>query len=133
MFDDTEDIAVKLLRLTDVALTKYMPMSENELLSALPEDFPDDYYSLDLDAVTFVFPDMPDFYFTLSENGGAKSLCVIGRRRYAGFTLFVPARGHWHCSATEGSARHDEGAAQALAQMLAQKFGIRDISRGLDH
>lgn len=131
--DDTDDTAVKLMTLTDVALTKYMPMSEDELLAALPQDFPPDHYSLDLDAVTFVFPDMPDFYFTVSENEGSKSLCIIGRKQYAGFTLFVPARGHWHCSATQRASGYQDGGAQALAEMLEEKFGIRDISRGLDH
>lgn len=127
---DVTDDAVKLMTLIDVALTRYLPMSEDELMAALPADFPTDHYSFDLDALTFVFPRLPHFYFTMSENMGLKSLCVTGRRHYAGFTLFVPTRGRWHCSA--GGAASDTGrSGTALAQLIERKFGIRDISSTL--
>ena len=130
IYEKVNSDAVKLMRLTDVALTKYLPMPEHALMAVLPEDFPSDCYGLDLDAVTFVYPNMSDFYFTLSENTGSKSLCITGRRHYAGFTLFVPDRGHWHCYAQEGIA-HAATSARALAQFIEKKFGIRDMSAAL--
>lgn len=128
---DVNGDAVKLMTLIDVALTQYLPMSEDELMAALPAHFPPDHYSFDLDALTFVFPKLPNFYFTVSENTGLKSLCITGRRQYAGFTLFIPARGHWHCSAGGSSSDTGKTAARALAQLLERKFGIRDISSDL--
>lgn len=125
---DVNDDAMKLMTLIDVALTRYLPMSEDELMEALPADFPPDHFSFDLDALTFVFPKLPNFYFTLSENMGLKSLCVTGRRHYTGFTLFVPARGHWHCSAERQPSGTGRSGAAALAQLIESKFGIRDIS-----
>lgn len=124
--------AVKLMKLTDVALTKYLPMPEDALMATLPQDFPSDCYGLDLDAVTFVYPNMSDFYFTLSENTGSKSLCVTGRRRYAGFTLFAPDHGHWHCYAQEGIAQAATSA-KTLAELIEKKFGIRDMSNALSN
>jgi hypothetical protein len=129
--NEVNDDAVKLMRLTDLAVTKYLSMSDEELMAVLPLDFPSEHYGFDLDAVTFVFPDMSDFYVTLSENTGSKSLCVTGRRRYAGFTLFVPNDGYWHCSAREGITHSATGGAKSLAQLLEKKFGIRDISSAL--
>jgi len=125
---EVNDDAAELMTLTDLALTKYLLLSEDELMAALQLDFPSGHYGFDLDALTFVFPNMSDFYFTLSENTGSKSLCVTGRRKYAGFTLFVPDRGYWHCSAWEGIAHSETGGAKALAQLIEKKFGIRDIS-----
>lgn len=122
--------AVRLMKLTDVALTKYLSMSADTLMDALTQDFPSDCFGFDLDAVTFVYPNMSDFYFTVSENTGSKSLCVTGRRRYAGFTLFVPDRGQWHCYAQEGLAQAATSAS-VLAQFMEKKFGIRDMSSTL--
>lgn len=122
--------AVQLMKLTDVALTKYLSMSADTLMDELTRDFPSDCYGFDLDAVTFVYPNMSDFYFTVSENTGSKSLCVTGRRRYAGFTLFVPDHGQWHCYAQEGLLQAATSA-KALAQFMEKKFGIRDMSNTL--
>lgn len=130
---ETNDDAIKLMTLTDVALTKYLSMSEGDLKAALPLDFPSGHYGFDLDAATFVFPNLSDFYFTISENSGSKSLCITGRSRYAGFTLFVPLRGHWHCLATERNGRSAPSGGKALAQLLEKKFGIRNLSADLDH
>jgi hypothetical protein len=129
---EVDEDALKLMTLIDVALTRYLPMSEDELMAALPADFTPDHYSFDLDALTFVFPTLPNFYFTLSENMGSISLCVTGRRYYTGFTLFVPAHGRWHCSS--GGAASDPGRSgtSALAQLIERKFGIRDISSTLE-
>lgn len=74
--EQVNDDAVKLMTLTDLALTKYLSMSQEELMEALPLDFPGDHFGFDLDAVTFVFASMSDFYFTLSENNGSK-VCVL--------------------------------------------------------
>jgi len=130
---DTNTDATSLMSLTDLVLTKYLPMSESDLKTTLPTDFPRGNYGFDLDAVTFVFPRLSEFYFTISENCGSKSLCVTGRRQYAGFTLFVPARGHWHCLATGGAGRSKDSEAEALAQLLEKKFGIRNLSTEVDH
>jgi len=108
-------------------------MSESDLKAALPLDFPSGHYGFHLDAANFVFPNLSDFYFTVSENSGSKSLCVTGRSRYAGFTLFVPVRGHWHCLATERMAAPHPSGAKALAQLLEKKFGIRNLSTDVDH
>jgi len=118
--------AIELLKFTDVALQKYLLLSHEALLARLALDFPKECYGFDLDAVTFVFPAVPDFYFTLSENGGEKSLCITGRRSYAGFTLFIPHRGFWHCAAEERGGR--ASAATALAREIERTFGIRNIS-----
>lgn len=125
--NEVHNDAIQLMKLTHFALTKYLAMPAERLRSALLEDFAEDSYSFDFDAVTFVFPNLSDFYFTLSENTGSKSLCVTGRRRYVGFTLFAPDRGHWHCYAQDGMARAATSP-RALAQRIEKKFGIRDMS-----
>ena len=121
--------AVKLMRLVELAASKYLFMPRDALMAALAADFPSQCYGFDLDAVTFVFPALPAFYFTLSENEGAKSICVTGRGQYTGFTLFVPDRGHWHCSALQEQI---ETGATALARVIERKFGIRDVSSNFE-
>ena len=115
---DANDEAIRLMIFTDVVLTKYLCMSESDLKATLPLDFPSGNYGFDLDAATFVFPASPDFYFTISENCGSKSLCITGRRQYGGFTLFVPVRGYWHCVAIDRTGRSEPSEAKALAQLL---------------
>ena len=127
------DDAIRLMGLTDVVLTRYLSMSESDLKAALSSDFPSGNYGFDLDAATFVFPKLSEFYFTISENCGSKSLCITGRRQYGGFTLFVPARGYWHCVAIERTSRSEPSEAKALAQLLEKKFGIRNLSTDVDH
>ncbi len=121
--------AVKLMKLIELAANKYLFMPQDALMMALAADFPSACYGFDLDAVTFVFPAMPEFYFTLSENEGAKSICVTGRGQYTGFTLFVPGRGYWHCSALHEPTVTP---ARALARAIERKFGIRDVSRSFE-
>ena len=130
---DVNDDAISLMTLTDVVLTKYLSMSESDLKATFPLDFPNGNYGFDLDAATFVFAAPSDFYFTISENCNSKSLCITGRRQYGGFTLFVPARGYWHCVAIERTGRSEPSEAKALAQLLEKKFGIRNLSTDVDH
>jgi len=125
---DVGSDAVELMKRVELAAQKYLFIPQDALMTALSLDFPSECYSVELDAVTFVFPAMPDFYFTLSENEGAKSICLTGRGRYTGFTLFIPDRGYWHCSAPQGTGQAAAGCAKALAQAIERKFGIRNIS-----
>ncbi len=124
--NEVNDDAVKLKTLTDLAVAKYLPMSDEELKAVLPLDFPGDHYAIDFDTATFVFPDMSDFSFNLSETMGAKSLVVLGTGRYAGFSLFV-SDGARYCGARGTNATSATGGAKKLALLMEKKFGIQDM------
>lgn len=125
--DEVNDVAVKLKTLTDLAAAKYLPMSDEELKAALPRDFPVDHYQIGSDTAMFVFPDMSDFSFMLSTFTGSKQLMINGRGKYTGITLFVHEGGVWHCSVEDGVVYSATGGAKKLAQVVQQKFGIKDM------
>ena len=111
-------------------------MSDEELKTALPLDFPSDHYGFEFDNATFVFADMPDFIFTLSKlftlskATGSQNLTVAGRGKYAGFKLFVSGdRQSWKCSARDGTIAAATGEAKKLTQLMEEKFGIKGMMR----
>jgi hypothetical protein len=125
------DDAVKLKTVTDLVVAKYLPMSPEQLQTALATDFPD-HHDIDGSTMAFWFSDMPEISFMLLAVGdGANGLSVVGRDRYAGFRLFVSHELRWHCSVRDGIGYAATAGARKLAQLMERRFGVRDITRFL--
>src|SRR5687768_4771625 len=66
--------------------------------------------------------------FTLSKATGSQNLSVVGGGRYGGFTLFVSGdRQFWYCAVGDGLAHSATDGAKKLAQLMENKFGIKDM------
>lgn len=127
---EVNDDAVKLKTLTDLVVAKYLPMSGEQLKAALQRDFPPNNYDIGIsNNATFVFLDFQEFTFMLDvPETTANNLSVVGSGRYAGFMLCVSPDRHWHCSARDGLAYTATGGAKKLAQLMKEKFGVRDLT-----
>lgn len=62
---DVNDDAVRLKTLTDLAISKYLPLSRDELEVALKRDFPREMSSVDDFSANFTFQNAPEFTFRI--------------------------------------------------------------------
>lgn len=132
---DVNDDAVRLKTLTDQAISKYLPLSRDELEAALKRDFLRELSFVDDFSANFTFENAPEFTFmimlTISRSDVfVSSLTVQGFGKYAGFSLSANASStdHWFCSVLEGvSRRPPTGGAKKLVKVMGAKFDVPDL------
>lgn len=135
---EVNDDAVALKKLTDMALNKYASLTHDQLAEVISRDFDEKHrffsvhFALTGIYANFVFPELIEFQFSVSDPGfGEKlnGLSVSGRGKYLGFMLYVSKNGSdWRCSVSNGIAYRATGGARKLVKVMSNKYGITDIS-----
>lgn len=129
---EVNDDAVRLKTMTDLALSRYLPHTIDELRDLMAHDFTEKEYRIDFhDNVTWTFPDLPMFQFTFDTRRFSgeieRGLTVIGMGKYAGFTLHATSK-NWICSVSNGLTYRATGGARKLARLMVKKFDVSNTT-----
>ena len=127
--DRVNDDAVRLKALADLVVSRYLPLSRDELEAAVKQDFPGELSFVDSDRV--VFQEAPEFTFAinvdwLGTGNPASGLTIMAIDKYAGFSLYANAEGLWFCSAEDGVFARTTAGSKKLVKAMKAKFGVPD-------
>ncbi len=128
---EVNDDAVRLKALADRVISKYLPLSRDDLEAAVKRDFPGEQSFFDRSDGTLVFQEAPEFTFGININflgtdDPVSGLTVSGIDKYAGFSLNVSAEGLWFCSAEDGVFARVTAGSKKLVKAMKAKFGVPD-------
>jgi hypothetical protein len=130
---EVNDDAVKLKTFADIAISKYINLTRSDFEAAISKDFPSDRRYSDRHYISFRYPELREFLFSIDipEQGElSHHLTAFGEGRYAGFMLQVN-KAEWHCSVSNGISYNATGGAKKIAQIMENKFGVKNITRYL--
>jgi len=120
---ETPEVARRLFLRTQEAGRRYLRRSFPEIRTLVEADFPTERRFTSYDEVSFKYPDLPDFSFTIMVMLDGATLSVFGGGRYDGFMLQRPAHDAWHIDVTKPISRPLGRRAKKLSEALKHHYG----------